>query len=187
MRASSSITRRRNHSGAAESWTISPDGKVYTFKLRAGNVWSDGSPVTADDFVFSMRRALDPATAAEYAAMLYPIAGAEEANKDASKLGAVGVKALDPNTVEITLKNATPYFLEMLTLQVMYPVSKANVEKFGADFTKPGNLVSNGAYTLVSNTPGDKIVAQRTPDSTMRRMSRSTPSTISRPRMRAPR
>ncbi len=55
-----------------------------------------------------MRRALDPATAAEYAAMLYPIAGAEEANKDASKLGAVGVKALDPNTVEITLKNATP-------------------------------------------------------------------------------
>jgi oligopeptide transport system substrate-binding protein len=149
--------------GLAESWEISDDGKVYTFKLRAGNTWSDGTPITSEDVVFSVRRALNPDTAAEYAAMLYPIAGAEEANKKTGKPEDIGVKAIDPNTVEITLKTATPYFLEMLTLQVTYPVSKANVEKFGADFTKPGNLVSSGAYTLVSNTPGDKIVVKKNP------------------------
>jgi oligopeptide transport system substrate-binding protein len=145
--------------GAAESWTISPDGKVYTFKLRAGNVWSDGSPVTANDFVYSMRRAVNPETAAEYAAMLYPIVGAEEANKKTAPLESIGVKAIDANTLEVTLKNATPYFLEMLTLQVMFPVNEANVKKFGADWLKPGNMVSNGAYVLTANTPGDKITA----------------------------
>ena len=72
-RAWSCRTRRPNLiPGAAESWTVSDDGTVYTFKLRQGAIWSDGSPVTADDFVYSFRRLEDPATAAEYASMLYP-------------------------------------------------------------------------------------------------------------------
>ena len=66
--------------GAAESWTVSPDGKVYTFKLRAGATWSNGDPVTADDFVYSFRRLVDPATAAEYASMLYVVKNGEEVN-----------------------------------------------------------------------------------------------------------
>ena len=71
--------------GAAESWTVSDDGLVYTFKLRQGATWSDGTPVTAEDFVYSWRRLQDPATAAEYASMLYPVKGAEEINTGKGK------------------------------------------------------------------------------------------------------
>lgn len=145
--------------GAAESWTISPDGKVYTFKLRAGATWSDGSPVTANDFVFSWQRVVDPATAAEYAYMLAPVVNAEDITAGKKKPAELGVKALDDMTFEVTLNAPTPYLLEMLTHQATYPVSKANVEKFGADFVKPGNLVSNGAYVLAEFVPNDHVKA----------------------------
>ena len=149
--------------GAAESWTISPDGKVYTFKLRAGATWSDGSPVTAHDFVFSWQRVVDPATAAEYAYMLAPVVNAEDVTAGKKKPAELGVKALDDMTFEVTLNAPTPYLLEMLTHQATYPVSKANVEKFGADFIKPGNLVSNGAYTLAEFVPNDHVKVVKNP------------------------
>ncbi len=149
--------------GAAESWTASADGKVYTFKMRKGGVWSDGTPVTANDFVFSIRRVLDPATASEYASMAFPILNAEQANGGKAKLEDVGAKAIDDMTLEITLKGPTPYFLEMLTHQAMYGVSEANVKKFGNDFVKAGNLVSNGAFTLAENIPGDHIKLVKNP------------------------
>ena len=88
--------------GAAESWTISDDGTVYTFKLRADGVWSDGNPVTADDFVYSFQRLENPATAAEYASMLYVIKNAEEINTGKAKPEEIGVKAVDPTTVSYT-------------------------------------------------------------------------------------
>ena len=143
--------------GAAESWTVSDDGKVYTFKLRAGALWSDGSPVTANDFVFAWQRVVDPATAGEYAYMLAPVVNAEDITAGKKKPAEMGVKAVDDSTFEVTLNAPTPYFLEMLTHQSTYPVSKANVEAKGADFTKPGNLVSNGAYTLAEFVPNDHI------------------------------
>jgi oligopeptide transport system substrate-binding protein len=143
--------------GAAESWTVSDDGTVYTFKLRKDGVWSDGSPVTADDFVYSFRRLLDPATAAEYASMLYVVKNGEEVNTSKVKPEELGVKAVDPTTLEITLKSATPYFLEMLTHQATYPVNKASIDKLGNDWIKPGNMISNGAYTLAEFVPNDHI------------------------------
>jgi oligopeptide transport system substrate-binding protein len=143
--------------GAAESWTVSGDGKVYTFKLRPGALWSDGSPVTAHDFVFAWQRVVDPATAGEYAYMLAPVVNAEDITAGKKKPAEMGVKAVDDSTFEVTLNAPTPYFLEMLTHQATYPVSKANVESKGADFTKPGNLVSNGAYTLAEFVPNDHI------------------------------
>ena len=149
--------------GAAESWTVSDDGLVYTFKLRQGGTWSDGSPVTADDFVYSFRRLEDPATAAEYASMLYVIKGAEEANTGKGKLEDIAVKAIDPSTLEVTLKAPTPYFLEMLTHQSAYPVNKASIDKLGADWIKPGNLVSNGAFTLAEFVPNDHIKLVKNP------------------------
>jgi oligopeptide transport system substrate-binding protein len=149
--------------GAAESWTISPDGKVYTFKLRAGATWSDGSPVTAHDFVFSWQRVVDPATAAEYAYMLAPVVNAEDVTAGKKKPAELGVKAIDDSTFEVTLNAPTPYLLEMLTHQATYPVNKANVEKFGPDFIKPGNLVSNGAYTLAEFVPNDHIKVVKNP------------------------
>ncbi len=145
--------------GAAESWTISPDGKVYTFKLRAGALWSDGSPVTANDFVFAWQRVVDPATAAEYAYMLAPVVNAEDITAAKKKPAELGVKAVDDMTFEVTLNAPTPYLLEMLTHQATYPVSKANVEAKGADFVKPGNLVSNGAYVLTEFVPNDHVKA----------------------------
>jgi oligopeptide transport system substrate-binding protein len=148
--------------GAAESWTVSEDGKTYTFKLRADGKWSDGTPVTADDFVFSWNRLVDPATAAEYAYLLSPVVNADAINKG-EKDKVLGVKAVDPLTLEVQLNAPTPYFLEMLTHQSTYAVSKANVEKFGAEFIKPGNLVSNGAYMLAEFVPNDHIKAVKNP------------------------
>ncbi|MEY3081179.1 MAG: hypothetical protein RJA94_1164 [Pseudomonadota bacterium] len=145
--------------GAAESYSVSADGKTYSFKLRQGALWSDGSPVTADDFVYSWRRLVDPATAAEYAYMLAPVVNAEDITAGKKKPGELGVKAVDAGTFEVTLNAPTPYFLEMLTHQATYPVNKASIDKLGADFIKPGNLVSNGAYVLTEFVPNDHIKA----------------------------
>jgi oligopeptide transport system substrate-binding protein len=149
--------------GAAESWTISPDGTVYTFKLRAGATWSNGDPVTAGDFVFAFQRLQNPETAAEYASMLYPVKNAEAINQGKAKPEEIGVKAVDDMTLEVTLNAPTPYFLEMLTHQATYPVHRASVEKLGNDFTKPGNLVSNGPYTLAEFVPNDHIKLVKNP------------------------
>src|SRR5688572_13598450 len=89
--------------GVAESWTISPDGRTYTFKLRADARWSNGDPVTAADFVFSFRRIMTPETGAKYANVLYPIVNAEKINKGQAKPDELGVKAVDARTVEIAL------------------------------------------------------------------------------------
>jgi oligopeptide transport system substrate-binding protein len=143
--------------GAAESWTISADGKTYTFKLRADGKWSDGSPVTAQDFVFSWQRLVNAETAAEYAYMLAPVVNAEDITAGKKKPEELGIKAVDDHMLEVQLNAPTPYFLEMLTHQATYAISKANVEAKGADFSKPGNLVSNGAYTLTEFVPNDHI------------------------------
>lgn len=135
--------------GAAESWQISLDGKTYTFKLRQDGKWSDGQPLTADDFVFSFRRILSPALAAKYANILYPIKNAQAYNtgkiKEAEKLG---VKALDSHTLQINLEAPTPYFLTQLIHYTAYPVPKHVVEKFGKEWVKPEHIVSNGAFKL---------------------------------------
>ena len=144
--------------GAAESWEVSEDGTVYTFKIRENAKWSDGSPVTAEDFVFSYQRAEDPKTAAEYASILYPIKNAEKVNKGEVPVDQLGVKAVDAKTLEITLERPTPFFAELLAHQTALPLSKANFEKAGADFVKPGVMVSNGAYKLESHVPNDNLV-----------------------------
>jgi len=149
--------------GAAESWTLSDDGTVYTFKLRKDGVWSDGSPVTADDFVYSFRRLLDPATAAEYASMLYVVKNGEAVNNGKAKPEELAVRAVDPSTFEVTLNSPTPYFLEMLTHQSTYPVNKASIDKLGNDWIKPGNLISNGAFTLAEFVPGDHVKLVKNP------------------------
>ncbi|MCK3778866.1 peptide ABC transporter substrate-binding protein [Ensifer sesbaniae] len=143
--------------GVAETWELSDDGTVYTFKLRADAKWSDGSPVTAEDFVFSFRRVEDPKTAAGYANILFPIKNAEKVNKGELPTDQLGVKAVDEKTVEITLERPTPFFLELLAHQTALPVSKASVEKNGNDFVKPGVMVSNGAFTLTAHVPNDSL------------------------------
>ncbi len=147
--------------GAAETWDLSDDGLTYTFKLRADAKWSDGSPLTAEDFVFSYQRVEDPKTAAGYANILYPIKNAEKVNKGEVPPAELGVKAIDEKTLEVTLERPTPFFLELLAHQTALPVSKASVEKNGADFVKPGTMVSNGAFKLVSHVPNDNLVVEK--------------------------
>lgn len=149
--------------GVAESWTLAPDGKTYTFKLRANAKWSNGDPVKAGDFVYSLRRITNPETGAKYANMLYPILNAEKINKkgEGARLEDLGVKALDDHTLEIALERPTPYFLELLTHQTGLPVHPPSVEKFGKDFVKPENWVSNGAYALKEFVPNSHIKMEK--------------------------
>lgn len=150
--------------GAAESWTVSSDGLTYTFTLRSDLVWSDGSPLTAEDFVYSFRRVVDPATASSYAYIYYAFANAEEIVQGKIKdLAKLGVEAPDGRTLRIHLRRPTPYLLAELAHAKFMPVKKANVEKFGAAFTQPGNLVSNGAFILEEWTPQARVVLRRNP------------------------
>lgn len=136
--------------GAAKGWDVSQDGKTYVFTLRQDSKWSDGTPVTAHDFVFSYQRTVNPETASQYASILYPIKNAKAINNAKIKdLNQLGAKALDDFTLEITLENPTPFFLALLTHQSAYPVPKHVVEKFGKSWSKPENIVSNGAFKLV--------------------------------------
>lgn len=142
--------------GVAESWTIAEDGKTYTFKLRK-STWSDGTPLTANDFVYSMQRILLPETAAEYASLLYVIEGAEAINTGKAAVDTLGVKALDDYTLEIKLTGPAPYFLELLTHYTSYPVPRHVIDKVGKDWTKPENMVVNGPFKLVEWLPNTHV------------------------------
>lgn len=143
--------------GAAEKWDVSADGQVYTFHLRRNAKWSDGTPVTAHDWVFSWRRLVDPKTMADYAYFLWQVKNAQDITLGRKAPETMGVRAVDDYTFEVTLGAPTPYFLSMLHHHSTYAVSKANVEKFGNDFVKPGNLVTNGAYKLAEAVPQSHI------------------------------
>ena len=143
--------------GAAEKWEVSEDGKVYTFHIRENAKWSDGSPLTAGDFVFAWQRVENPKTAAEYATILYPVKNAEKVNKGELPVDQLGIKAVDDKTLEVTLERSTPYFLQLMAHYTALPISKANYEKFGEQFVKPGNMLSNGAFTLQAHVPNDSL------------------------------
>ena len=147
--------------GVAEKWSISADGLTYTFTLRKDANWSNGEPVRASDFVYSFRRLLNPATGAKYANILYTLKNAEKVNKGQSPLEELGARAVDDKTLELRLEYTAPYFIAQLAHQTGLPVYPPAVEKFGKDFLKPENWVSNGAFVLKSFTPNDKLVAVR--------------------------
>ncbi len=134
--------------GVAASWTVSDDGKTYVFAMRPEARWSNGDPVTAEDFVFSLRRGVDPATVSVYSYILTPIRNADEITAGRLAPSELGVRAIDEHTLEITLANATPYFLGLLTHSMTYPVHRGSLETHGDQFTRPGNLVGNGAFKL---------------------------------------
>ena len=141
--------------GVAESWTISDDLTVYTFKLRRNARWSNGDAHTAHDYAWSWWRALQPALGNQYAYMLFPIDNAQQYYEgDISDFDQVGVKALDDYTLQVTLGNPTPYFLQLLDHYSLYPVHQATILQFGdADergtrWTYEDNLVGNGPFQL---------------------------------------
>ncbi|MBM3515766.1 MAG: peptide ABC transporter substrate-binding protein, partial [Alphaproteobacteria bacterium] len=142
--------------GAAESWTISPDGKTYVFKMREGMVWSDGRPVTAADFEYAFRRTMDPTTASRAAPMFYMIENGREVNTGKLPPENLGVRAVDDRTFEVRLLHPTPYFLE-LVVHRCFPVPRWAIEKHGREWTRPENVVVNGAFKLAEWVPNSRI------------------------------
>ena len=150
--------------GVASSWEISPDGKTYTFHLRADACWSDGRPLNAYDFVASWRRTLTPATGSQYNYQLFPIKNAKAfAEGKIADFVDVGVRAADDRTLVVELENPTPYFLELCAFPTLQPVPVRLIEQDGDDWIKPGHIVGNGAYVLESWRINDKIRLKKNP------------------------
>jgi oligopeptide transport system substrate-binding protein len=148
--------------GMATHWQSSADGLTWTFYLREAQ-WSDGQPVTADDFVFSWRRILDPATASSYSYFLYALKNAAPINAGKMPGTALGARALDDHTLEIHLEHPAPYLVEMLTHQTMVPLPRHVVEAKGRAWTRPGNYVGNGPFVLKSWVPNDHVLVEKNP------------------------
>ena len=134
------------------------------FKLRKNAKWSNGDPVTAEDFVYGMRRFVDPATASKYASTYGVfLQNAKEIIDGKKPVTELGVKAVDANTVEIKTPFPAGFLPEVVSNLQLGPIHKATIEKFGKDWTKPGNIVGNGAFTLKDWQVNSKIVLSKSP------------------------
>ena len=161
------LTSTDHHSnvvpGVAESWKQT-DATTWVFKLRKNAVWSNGQPVTAEDFVFSWRRFLDPKTAAKIASTygVYLLNGIEIVNGK-KPVAELGVKALDKLTLEVKTAGPVPFLPAVVSVAQFGPQPKAQIDKLGKDWTKPGNMVSNGAYVLKDWQVNSKVVLEKNP------------------------
>jgi oligopeptide transport system substrate-binding protein len=147
--------------GVAESWDMSADAKTYTFHLRHDAKWSNGQSVTAQDFEYAIKRGMDPKTASPQSYLLYMVQNAADVNTGKMPVDKLGVKAIDPYTLQITLNAATPYFLQVVANPIAYPIYKPSIEQYGHLFTQPGHLVSDGAYKLKEWVVNDHIALVR--------------------------
>lgn len=150
--------------GVAEKWNVSQDGKVYTFTIRANAKWSNGDPVTAHDFEYTWKKTLDPNFASKYAQQLYFISGAEEYNCGKGSVSAVGVKAIDDKTLQVTLAQPTPFFLSVLAHHAYYPVNKKVDESNPKWMVDPKTFVGNGPFMMKSWTHNSKIETVKNPN-----------------------
>ncbi len=164
------LTREKSgivYPGIAESWEVSEDGLTITFNLRESN-WSDGTPLTAHDFVYSWKRGMDPATASEYSWIweYTNVVGAADAAFGEGSLDDVGVAALDDYTLEVKLNNPTDYILSLLSFYHFMPVKQSAVESAadGAWAKDPALAVSNGPFVLTSYTIGQGLVLEKNPE-----------------------
>ena len=150
--------------GMAESWTISPDGLTYTFKIRPDAKWSNGEKLNANDFLNSWERTLNPTTASQYSYQLYYLVNGEAYGTGKIKdFSQVGVKAPDEYTLVVTLTHPTAYFLELTSFQTLCPVHLATVKKYGSNWIKPGKMISNGPYLLKEWRLNDYVLVEANP------------------------
>lgn len=145
----------------ATHWDISADGVTYTFHLRDGVNWTDGTPVTAQDYEWAWKRNLDPKTGAQGAQLLYPVKGAASFNGGKGSADDVGVKAVDDKTFQVTLEGPAGYFLNVATQTVAFPLPRAVVQKLGSKWVEPPNVVSNGPFKLDKWEHDVRIVISR--------------------------
>ncbi len=148
--------------GAAESWTVSDDGLTLTFKLRADGKWSDGAPVTAEDFLLGFRRAFDPKTASAYANFGYVIVNAREVVEGKAAVEDLGVRAIDPLTLEVKLNEPSQTILWLFAgYPCFFPTPAHALAANGDSWVQPGKMVSNGPYRLTEWVPQDHITLER--------------------------
>ena len=149
--------------GVATGYTTNEAKDVYTFTLRDNARWSDGNPVTAHDFVYSWRRLADPATASPYSwfADIMALENVGAVMSGESPPEALGVRALDNHTLEVRLTASLPYFAAMTTHASTFPSPQWTVRTFGDSWTKPGNIVGNGAYVLTEHIPNETATRER--------------------------
>src|ERR1700722_1876456 len=149
----------------AEKWEISPDGRISTFHRRTNLMWSTGEPITTADVVYSWIRALNPATASDYAGQLFYLKNGEDFNagkiKDPSK---VGVHALDPYILRVDLNDPTSYFLDLCAFQTLAVVPRQTIQKYGDRWSMHGPLPAGGAYELTQWRLNDKIRVVKNPN-----------------------
>lgn len=145
---------------------VSSDGLTYTFKLNKEALWSDGSQVTADDFVFAWRRVADPVTASNYANLMYYVKNGEAINLENADPKSLGVKAIDAETLEVTLAEPTTYFLSLLTSSTFFPLKEAYLKEQGTDFAMTSDsMLYNGPFTLTGwDGTNSQWVYQKNPD-----------------------
>ena len=156
--------RGRPTLGAAERFELSPDGRVYTFHLRAGLLWSDGTPISASDFVYSAQRLADPRSASSgLAAWIDLIRGGRAVLRGQAAPQSLGVSAPDARTVRYELTSPAPYFLSVVAFPVFAPVPRAQIEKHGRAWTRPENFVGNGPFILEEWRPGQQVRVRRNP------------------------
>lgn len=148
---------------AAVGWSVSDDGLSYTFELREDARWSNGDPVTAKDFVFSLQRLVAPETAALFAQYIGDVVNAKEITAGAKDPGSLGVAAIGEFELQISLENPVPYFPELLSHPTTFPTHRGSLEEHGDQFARPGNLVTNGAYQLQEWKIGSYIELVRNP------------------------
>ena len=156
--------------GVAQRWDISEDGRTITFHLNPQARWSNGDLMTAEDYVWSWQRALNPAMGNQYAYMLYPLENAEAfATGKLADFDAVGVKALDKHTLQVRLNAPTPYFIQLMDHYSTFAVHRPTIEKFGAasdrftPWTRVENIVGNGAFRLQEWKLNRRITIEKSP------------------------
>jgi oligopeptide transport system substrate-binding protein len=148
--------------GVATSREISPDGLVWTFHMRP-EVWSDGVPVTANDFVYAYRRMLNPKTGSSYAYLLYVLKNAQAVNNGTMPAEALGAKALDDHTLQLTLEHPASYLPQLLKHQAFFPIPEHTVQVLNDHWADPGKMVSNGAYVFKEWRLGDYVRLEKSP------------------------
>ncbi len=147
--------------GVASSWQQSADGLTWTFHLRSEARWSNGVPVTADDFVYAWRREVDPHTGAQSAQSLAPIRNALQISSGEALPESLGVEAVDAHTLRVHLVGPTPFLLDLVSQQYLYPEYAPAIREYGDGWVSPGHLVGNGAFTLAEHVIGNRIILER--------------------------
>jgi oligopeptide transport system substrate-binding protein len=149
--------------GAALSWTASADGLVYTFRLRPNLRWSDGTTLRADDFVWGWQHSLDARRPAARATRLYALRNAERIHRGEAPVSALGARALDARTLQLTLEHPVPWLPTLLAGEEGFPLPRHVIERVGRDWAKPGIHVGNGAYRLLSRRARGSVLLERNP------------------------